>query len=61
MKKYEILFTDGRTRATSPIDTIFKGDGYTAEQYIADCRENADDDWNTMLAGGTVSVIVAEE
>lgn len=56
MKKYEVNYTDHETGATSPIDTVIKPDGYTAEQYIKDCAENADDDWNAMLAGGTVTL-----
>jgi hypothetical protein len=57
MKKYEVNFTDYETGATSPIDTVIKPDGYTADQYIKDCKENADDEWNEMLARGTVTLI----
>lgn len=61
MKKYEVNFTDSRNGATSPIDNIEAADNYTAEQYIADCKENADDEWNEMLASGTVSLVEVEE
>lgn len=53
--KYQINFRDHRTGATSAIDTVEK-DQYTAEQYIKECRENADDEWNEMLKNGTVTV-----
>ena len=61
MKKYEVNFTDNRNGATSSIDNIETADNYTAEQYIADCKENADDDWNEMLANGTVKLVEVEE
>lgn len=61
MKKYEVNFTDYETGATSPIDTVIKPEGYTAEQYIKDCKENADDDWNAMLTGGTVTLIEIDD
>lgn len=57
MKKYEVNFTDCETRATSPIDTVIKPDGYTADQYIKDCKENADDEWNRMLENGEVTLV----
>ncbi len=56
MKKYEVNYTDYETGATSPIDTVIRPDGYTAEQYIKDCADNADADWNEMLNGGTVTL-----
>jgi hypothetical protein len=28
---------------------VTASDDYTAEDYIRDCAENADDDWNEML------------
>lgn len=57
MKKYEVNFTDYETGATSPIDTIVKPDGYTPEQYIADCKTNADDEWNEMLKNGEITLV----
>jgi hypothetical protein len=57
MKKYEVNFTDYETGATSPIDTVIKPDGYTADQYIKDCKENADDEWNRMLENGEVTLV----
>lgn len=57
MRKYEIDYTDPETGATSPIDTQYADEGYTAEQYIADCERNADEDWCEMLRNGTVEVI----
>lgn len=40
MKKFEVNFTDARTGATSPIDTIVAGDDYTPQQYLEDCENN---------------------
>ena len=57
MRKYEIDYTDPATGVTSPIDTQYAGEGYTAEQYIADCERNADEDWCEMLRNGTVEVV----
>lgn len=54
--RYEVNFTDATTGATSPIDVITAIEGYTAEDYIRDCNDNADDDWNEMLANGTVEL-----
>lgn len=55
--KYQVEYTDSRTGATSAIDTITAAEGYTAEQYIEDCRENADQEWIDMLEQGTVELI----
>lgn len=60
-RKYEVEFTDNRTGATSPIDTIEAEAGYTAEQYIKDCRENADPEWVEMLEAGEVHLVEIEE
>ena len=56
MKKYEVNFTDYETGATSPIDTVIKPDGYTAQAYIDECMDNADDEWVEMLAGGKITL-----
>ena len=62
MKKYEVNFTDYETGATSTIHTIVKPDGvikpggYTAEQYVADCKECADNEWNDMLSRGMITL-----
>ena len=39
---YEIDFTDPETGATSPIDTVNVPEGFTADDYIKGCDENAD-------------------
>lgn len=59
--KYQVEYTDSRTGATSAIDTITAAEGYTAEQYIEDCRENADQEWIDMLEQGTVELIELPE
>lgn len=47
---------------TTTIDNVNAEVGYTADQYIADCLENADEDWNEMLSLGTVILVdVTEE
>lgn len=58
--KFEIVFYDPSTGATSPIDTIEAQEGYTGEQYIADCEQYADDEWIEMLKSGTVSALPIE-
>ena len=58
--KYEVDYHDHEAGATSPIDTIDAPEGYTAEQYILDCLDNADDAWNEMLSKGTVTLVPAE-
>lgn len=55
--KYEVDYIDPITGAKSAIDNIDAADNYTAEDYIRDCKENADDDWNEMLSQGTVEII----
>lgn len=60
MKKYQVSFYDFSNGATSEIDTIEAPDGYTAEQYVADCRKNADDEWVKMLENGDVTLYELE-
>ena len=60
MKKYEVNYYDPSTGATSPIDVIEAPEGCTAEQYVADCAEYADDDWNQMLDSGVVTLVEVE-
>lgn len=54
--KYTVNYTDPTTGVTSPIDNIEEVFGYTAEDYVNDCKDNADDEWNTMLANGKVEL-----
>lgn len=61
MKKFEVDFTDNRNGATSAIDNITVADNYTADDYIRDCKENADDDWNEMLANGQITLVEVED
>lgn len=44
------------TNAISPIDNIEASDDYTAEDYVKDCENNADEDWCEMLKTGTVTL-----
>ena len=61
MKNYVVEFYDQLNGATSPIDILVNyPDDYTAEKYIKDCEENADDDYNNMLAIGFVSLVEFE-
>lgn len=59
--KYEVDFYDNATGATSAIDTIEAPVGYTAADYVRDCKKNADDEWNEMLEGGDVTLVALEE
>ena len=59
--KYQIDFTDYRNGATSSIDIVWAPAGYTAEEYIEDCKYYADKEWNEMLANGKVTVIPIED
>lgn len=58
--KYQVEYYDPSNGATSPIDVIEKPEGYTAEDYIADCAKYADDEWNEMLEAGSVTLIEVE-
>ena len=60
MKRYEVEITDYVTHATYPIDTVTAADEYTAEQYIADCNENADPDYIELLHTGLVTLTEIE-
>lgn len=53
--KYIVNYTD-ENGATSPIDIIDAPNWYTAVDYVNDCKDNADDEWNTMLANGKVEI-----
>ena len=53
-KAYLVEFHDNRNGATSAIDLVAEEDGYTADDYIEDCKSNADDVWNEMLTHGEV-------
>ena len=59
--KYQINLTDPSTGATSAIDTVTAPEGYTAEDYINDCRENADQAWIDMLEQNTVTIEPIED
>jgi len=54
--KYQVNFFDPRNGAESPIDTITAPEGYTADQYVKDCEDNADQEWIDMLHAGEVSL-----
>lgn len=56
MKKYQVDLTDNNSGATSAIDTITAADNYTAEDYLRDCKENADAEWCEMLANGEITL-----
>ena len=55
MRRYEVNLTVNG--ATSAIDNVNAEAGYTADQYLEDCAENADEDWNEMLSLGEVTLI----
>lgn len=53
---YEVNYTDPDTGATSTIEVIEAGIFYTAENYIEDCREYADEEQIEMLERGKVTL-----
>lgn len=59
--KYEVSIRYHINGATSAIDTVEAEAGYTADQYLADCRENADEEWNALLAQGDVFLVEIDE
>ena len=59
--KYQIEFYDPSNGATSPIDVVEAPEGYTADNYIRDCKENADASWCEMLESGTIMVVELDE
>lgn len=59
--KYEVSIRYHINGATSEIDTVDAPAGYTAEQYLADCRENADEEWNALLDQGDVFLTEIDE
>lgn len=61
MKHYEVDYIDPETGATSPIDNVEAKAGYTAEDYVRDCEENADEEWVDMLHRGTVKLIEVDD
>ena len=58
--KYTVEYTDPTTGAKSPIDTITAPENYTADDYIRDCRENADPEWIAMIDAGEIDLVAAE-
>lgn len=55
---YKIMFRDFADEDYRVIDIIEGPIGYTAEDYIRDCREQMSPRWNDMLDHGTVRVSV---
>ena len=53
---YIVYLTDSKTGATSPIDNITTDAGYTADQYVKECEENADPEWIELLHSGEVTM-----
>lgn len=47
MRRYQVNVS--MNGVTSAVDSVLARDGYTAEAYIQDCKDNADDEWNEML------------
>ena len=58
--KYEVNYIDSETGAESPIDTVWADPGYTAEDYLNECRENAEPEWTEMLEKGEVVLYPVE-
>lgn len=58
---YAVDVTDPKTGARFTADIIWEEKGYTREKYIADCEENADEEWCEMLREGDVAVYEVAE
>lgn len=55
---YKIIFNDFEDGDDVVIDIINGPIGYTAQDYIRDCKEQMSPEWNAMLRHGTVRVSV---
>lgn len=61
MARFTVEYTDSKSGATSSIDTVEAPADYTAEKYILDCEDNADQDWVDMIHAGEVEIHMIEE
>jgi hypothetical protein len=55
---YKIIFRDFASDEENVLDIINGPVGYTAQDYIRDCKEQMSPAWNDMLKHGTVRVCV---
>ena len=55
---YKIIFRDFASDEDNVLDIINGPVGYTAQDYIRDCKEQMSTEWNCMLRHGTVRVSV---
>ena len=53
---YKIIFRAFESSEDNVIDIINGPIGYTAQDYIRDCKEQMSPEWNDMLDHGTVRV-----
>ena len=53
---YKIIFNDFEDGDDVVLDIINGPVGYTAQDYIRDCKEQMSPEWNDMLRHGTVRV-----
>lgn len=56
MMWYKIMYTDLQHGFITEIDRVCGPVGYTAEDYIRDCKEQSTQEWNDMLSNGKISV-----
>ena len=61
MKKYTVEFTYEQTGETLTIDRFEKPEGYTATDYMEDCRKDSAPEWVEMLEGGKIEIRVIED
>lgn len=59
--KYTVEYTNPSTGAKAPVDTITAPKGYTADDYIRDCRENADPEWIAMIETGEINLVPVDD
>ena len=60
IRTYRVEYTDTKTGATSPIDTVIAPLWYTARKYLSDCEKLASPEWNKMLAAGEVCLVACD-
>lgn len=46
---------------TSAVDSIVAPEGYSAKDYVRDCNENGDDEWNEMLSMVDEVILIANQ
>lgn len=61
MKKFEVNYHDYETGATSAIDNIEVVEGYTAQDYLRDYKENCDAGLENIYDNGEILFFEIED